>query len=237
MTDRNSIDRKHLRSTRARFCVFAICLLSVFSGASTLTATLVNGQRDVSPTAYLHFELYNCGTNFPTIQAQQLVIVPTAFDLKATQSNGTIVGQFAGNEVISCGNVASSEWTITPMIGALAQYRCFLTGDRLPFLEDRTSAQPFFDATCQSGNLQLMDGEWCASSISMVMRKPISPVTEGSNAPYSSTRWILTVTGRAFWAATILLSANSEKTSPSRGFLMTRSALAIDTGSVVRYLK
>jgi ferredoxin-NADP reductase len=60
-----------------------------------------------------------------------------------------------------------------------------------------------------------MDGEWCADSIFKAMRKPISPVTAGSTAPYLSTRWILTITGSAFWAATILLSASSEKTSPS----------------------
>ena len=65
------------------------------------------------------------------------------------------------------------------------------------------------------------------------MRKPISPVTVGSTAPYSSTRWILTITGSVFWAAMISLSASSEKTSPSRDFLITRSASAIDTASVV----
>jgi len=44
-------------------------------------------------------------------------------------------------------------------------------------------------------------------------------------------------TGSTFWAATILLSASSEKTSPSRDLLITRCASAIDTASVVRYLK
>src|SRR5437762_14380467 len=62
-----------------------------------------------------------------------------------------------------------------------------------------------------------MDGEWCADSIFKAMRKPIWGGTEGSTAPYSSTRWILTITGSAFWAATILLSASSEKISLSRG--------------------
>jgi hypothetical protein len=50
----------------------------------------------------------------------------------------------------------------------------------------------------------------------------------GSTAPFSSTRWILTITGSAFWAATVLLSASSEKTSPSRDFLTTRCASATD---------
>src|SRR5271167_2305465 len=103
-----------------------------------------------------------------------------------------------------------------------------------------------FHATChgtakrserQSGNLQLMDGEWCADSTFKAMRKPIWRVTEGSTAPYSSTRWILTITGRAFWAAVILLSVSSEKTSPSKDFLTTRCASAIDTASVVLNLK
>jgi hypothetical protein len=30
----------------------------------------------------------------------------------------------------------------------------------------------------QPGNLQLMDGEWCADSIFKAMRKPIWPVTD-----------------------------------------------------------
>ena len=38
----------------------------------------------------------------------------------------------------------------------------------------------------------------------------------------------------AFWAETILLSASSEKTSPSTDFLITRFALATATALVVR---
>ena len=40
-----------------------------------------------------------------------------------------------------------------------------------------------------------------------------------------------------YWAATILLSASSEKTLPSRDFLITRCASEIDTASVVLNLK
>ena len=50
-----------------------------------------------------------------------------------------------------------------------------------------------------------MDGEWCASLISMVTRKPISKVTAANSAPFSSTRWIPITTGSASWAAAILL--------------------------------
>ncbi len=50
-----------------------------------------------------------------------------------------------------------------------------------------------------------MDGEWCASLISMVTRKPISKVTAANSAPFSSTRWIPITTGNTFSAATILL--------------------------------
>src|SRR5579863_1096908 len=89
----------------------------------------------------------------------------------------------------------------------------------------------------QSGNLRLRDGEWCASSILMATPKRISLVTAGNSALYSSTKWILTITGSAFCAATILLLVSSEKTSLSRDFLTTRSVLEIDTASVVRYLK
>jgi len=67
--------------------------------------------------------------------------------------------------------------------------------------------------------------------------KIFSPATAASNVPYSFTRWSPTITGNAFWAETILVSASSGKTSLLRGFLMMRSASGIATASVRQYLK
>ena len=78
------------------------------------------------------------------------------------------------------------------------------------------------------------DGEWCASSILMVTGKPISPVTAGSSAPFLFIRWTPITTGNAFSDVMTLSSVSSEKTSLLRGFLITRSASAIDTALAVR---
>jgi hypothetical protein len=59
----------------------------------------------------------------------------------------------------------------------------------------------------------------------------------GEQRACSFTRWALTVTGSAFSAAMILLSVSSERTSPLRDLLTTRSALGIGTVLAMQYLK
>jgi hypothetical protein len=56
-------------------------------------AKLTDGTGNVSKTAYLHFELQNCGANFPTVPGNSQVVVQTAFDIKPNQSDGSILGQ------------------------------------------------------------------------------------------------------------------------------------------------
>lgn len=101
---------------------FVACLILILASigssfASTFTATLKNGTGSTVTTAYLHFELWNCGTNFPTVSGQPQTIVQFTFDLKANAMTGVITGTVLGNDVILCGNVASTEWIITPMFG------------------------------------------------------------------------------------------------------------------------
>jgi hypothetical protein len=99
----------------------AVCLIllfcAIFTQASTFTATLKNGTGTTLTTAYLRFELWNCGTNFPTVSGQPQTIVQFTFDLRANPTTGIITGTVLGNDVILCGNVASTEWIITPMFG------------------------------------------------------------------------------------------------------------------------
>jgi hypothetical protein len=108
-------------SGRAKCRQSAACLIlvfcSIFTQASTFTATLKNGTGTTLTTAYLHFELWNCGTNFPTISGQPQTIVQFTFDLKANPTTGVITGTVLGNDLILCGNVANTEWIVTPMFG------------------------------------------------------------------------------------------------------------------------
>jgi hypothetical protein len=48
-------------------------------------AKLTDGTGNVSKTAYLHFELQNCGSNFPIVPGNSRVIVQTSFNLKPNQ--------------------------------------------------------------------------------------------------------------------------------------------------------
>ena len=94
-----------------------LLLSSCLSFSSTFTATLKNGTGTTVTTAYLHFELWNCGTNFPTVNGQPQTIVQFTFDLHPSATTGVITGTVIGNDQILCGNVASTEWIITPMFG------------------------------------------------------------------------------------------------------------------------
>jgi hypothetical protein len=67
-------------------------------------AKLTDGAGNVSKTAYLHFELQNCGSNFPIVPGNSQVVVQTAFDIKPNQSDGSILGQVIPNDLILCGN-------------------------------------------------------------------------------------------------------------------------------------
>lgn len=112
----------------------AACLLPVsLSGQNiTVTATLTDGQGIVQKTAYLHWQLWNCGNNVPMIQGSN-AIVAQQFDMRANPSTGVISGSVYGNDQILCGNIYSTQWIVTQFKasgqpGGQPQYYC-LTGD------------------------------------------------------------------------------------------------------------
>jgi hypothetical protein len=74
----------------------AILFLATQAFASTFTATLKNGTGSTLPAAYVHFQLYNCGTNVPVIASSPSTIAATMFDLTPNQSNGTLIGTVVG---------------------------------------------------------------------------------------------------------------------------------------------
>jgi hypothetical protein len=75
---------------------------------------LTDGTGNVS-TAFLHFELQDCGRNFPIVAGNAQVVVQTAFDIKPNQTDGSILGQVIPNDLILCGNTSSTFWKVTPM--------------------------------------------------------------------------------------------------------------------------
>lgn len=98
----------------------AVLLYSLGASAQfvTVNAQLIDGTGSLSPTSFLRFSLYNCGSNLPVYSAGNLVMIKKQFDLKPG-ANGQITGLVVPNDKILCGGVASTLWTITPMKDAL----------------------------------------------------------------------------------------------------------------------
>jgi len=97
---------------RKTIAVLAVVLLATalsFAQGVAVTAHLVNGQGQNIKTAYLHFELWNCGKNVPQVIGQPLVVVPNQFDMHADPTTGLIAGNIYGNNEILCG----TEWLVT----------------------------------------------------------------------------------------------------------------------------
>jgi len=92
----------------------AIFPQSLSAQTVTVSAHLIDGQGNPVSGAYLHFELYNCGSTFPTISGNSLSIVSRSFDLQPN-SAGVISGIVWPNDLIRCGNVTSTLWTVTLM--------------------------------------------------------------------------------------------------------------------------
>jgi hypothetical protein len=90
-------------------------LLSSASATVSFTAQLGVGTGSLSRTAYLHFELFNCGPFRPIASNNPLVIVETSFDAKPSPLTGMISKSVIGNDQILCGNVPSTQWIIQPM--------------------------------------------------------------------------------------------------------------------------
>jgi hypothetical protein len=98
--------------------LFSIFLLlwaaSACAQTVPVTAKLTDGSGNPVPGAYLHFELYNCGNNYPSVRSAGLVVVQRSFDLQPN-SAGIVSGVITPNDLILCGNVTSTLWTVTLM--------------------------------------------------------------------------------------------------------------------------
>jgi hypothetical protein len=114
-----NLSTAHCGRALAIACLALIALACRAQAA--VSAQLTDGTGSVASTGYLHFELENCGNNFPAVASgngssqNPWTIVQTAFDMHPTQSDGSILGQVLGNDQILCGNVASTYYQVTAM--------------------------------------------------------------------------------------------------------------------------
>ena len=104
--------------------LFAALALSIFSTAAfaqvAINTNLVTGQMtgsvaDIYRTAFLHFQLVNCGDNVPVMQGQATAMVQDSFNLYPSTPGSAIVGSIIGNDQLTCGNVISTYYIVTPM--------------------------------------------------------------------------------------------------------------------------
>jgi hypothetical protein len=79
--------------------LWTLAVLLFCAGASfaqtpgvAVTAKLIDGQGNTIKTAYLHFELWNCGLNVPQVIGAPLTVVTSHFDLHANPTTGLISG-------------------------------------------------------------------------------------------------------------------------------------------------
>lgn len=115
---------RSLYTRLTRWCgaigVFVILSLSAQAQiTANVSAKLTDGTGSVFRQGFLHFQLQNCGSNFPTVPGSPLTVVQTSFDMHSSQVDGTILGKVIGNDVISCGNVHSTFYVVTAMKDAV----------------------------------------------------------------------------------------------------------------------
>jgi hypothetical protein len=91
-----------------------ICEIIVHVKLTTVNATLTDGTGTIYRTAYLHFQLVNCGNNVPVVTGST-AIVQDSFDLHPATVGGSISASVLGNDQILCGGIASTNYLITPM--------------------------------------------------------------------------------------------------------------------------
>jgi hypothetical protein len=56
--------------------------------------TLTDGTGTVYRTAYLHFQLVNCGANIPVVTGTE-AITQDSFDLRSAKPDGSITGDLS----------------------------------------------------------------------------------------------------------------------------------------------
>lgn len=83
---------------RSHLCPILKPVVSALSQV-TVTPTLSDGTGTVYRTAFLHFQLVNCGANIPVVLGSK-VIVQDSFDLKPARPGGSISATVIGNDQI-----------------------------------------------------------------------------------------------------------------------------------------
>jgi hypothetical protein len=98
----------------------SLLLVSAASGQVSIntnltTGTMTSGVANLYRTAYLHFQLVNCGDNIPVMPGQPNAVIQDSFDLRPATPGSAIVGEIIGNDQITCGNVISTYYEVTAM--------------------------------------------------------------------------------------------------------------------------
>lgn len=107
------------------------------------TGTMTSNVANLYRSAYLHFQLVNCGDNVPVVPGQPNAVVQDSFDLRPSTPGSAIVGQILGNDQITCGNVVSTYYEVTAMKDASHPLR-----DGIPYVICSASAMI---TTCGNG--------------------------------------------------------------------------------------
>lgn len=117
-------------------CAAALPLSAQVSINTNLTTgTMTTGVANLYRTAYLHFQLINCGDNIPVMPGSSNAVVQDSFDLRPATPGSAIVGEIIGNDQITCGNVISTYYEVTAMKDASHPLR-----DGIPYVICSASA-------------------------------------------------------------------------------------------------
>lgn len=92
----------------------ALAFVSSFATAQLVTVHSTIGTGAGTPASgrnYLHFDLYNCGNQFP-VRVGTSVFVSRTFDVAADKT-GVAAGTVVGNDQITCGGAFSTQWRVS----------------------------------------------------------------------------------------------------------------------------
>jgi hypothetical protein len=93
---------------------FALAIPAIAQYAN-VSANLTDITGSSSGSAYLHFDLRNCGANFPVVKNAGFLPARTTYDFRPDPVSGLITGQVIGTDQILCGNVASTYYDVSLM--------------------------------------------------------------------------------------------------------------------------
>ena len=97
-----------------RLLAFLLLAVACQAQYATISANLSDFSGNASPLSFIRFQLWNCGYNYPTVTNSALIPVRTTFDIKPN-AQGVVSAQVLGNDAISCGGIASTQYNVTLM--------------------------------------------------------------------------------------------------------------------------